>query len=700
MPGGLLDFQTSTDALVFVAFCAGWLAYCVISERASRRLDRDRDRCVEAERAAAQADRIAQVTAALSHARSPAAVVEATVQEPLHALKADAALMVLFAEDGPAAEIARAVGYRPEEREAREATALGGKTPASDAIGRGAPVVIESPRAYAAEYPNFHGPDAPTAFKAIAAVPLLIGSRVVAVVQFEFREPRVFTTDDREYLFMLGPRAAQALDRTWQHESALRARTDAETLRARAHEELAERETIEYALRASETRYRALAARTSRLHDLAAALSEAVTPRPSPAPSSSTAASLSARPPAKSCCSSTTSTVRDAVRRRRRTAATRQRALPGGVGLLRDRRRSKTAPAGVRRIVQRAGRSGTGGRRRSRPTAATCRRRRCRCSSRARAIGVLAFHFTVPVNFDDDYQALLVSVAQHCAQALDRARLYESTQRARAEAENANRIKDEFVSIVSHELRTPLNAMLGWTSMLQSGIARRRDKSARALQSIHDNASRQAQLIEELLDFSRVTSGRMSLDMDEIDLRELLRGVVESDDPVGGGQGTRPRAVAGAALSRARRSPPARAGVLQPARQRAEVHAATADASPSPCRAVDGSAEIRVSDTGAGIDPAFLPHVFDRFRQADSHTAARTAASGLACRSPKSSSKRTTAASPPRAPAPAADRPSSSACRSPPPLKRRFAVSNRRLGHPRGRSSISERICSPTASQA
>ena len=82
VPGGLLDFQTSTDALVFVAFCAGWLAYCVVAERASRRLERDRDRCVNAERAAAQADRIAQVTAALSHARSPAAVVEATVQEP------------------------------------------------------------------------------------------------------------------------------------------------------------------------------------------------------------------------------------------------------------------------------------------------------------------------------------------------------------------------------------------------------------------------------------------------------------------------------------------------------------------------------------------------------------------------------------------------------------------------------------------
>jgi signal transduction histidine kinase len=82
-------------------------------------------------------------------------------------------------------------------------------------------------------------------------------------------------------------------------------------------------------------------------------------------------------------------------------------------------------------------------------------------------LGILSFHFTAPVNFSDDYKALLRAVAQHCAQALDRARLYEATQRARADAESANRAKDDFLSTLSHELRTPLSAMLGWASMLQ-----------------------------------------------------------------------------------------------------------------------------------------------------------------------------------------------------------------------------------------
>ncbi len=160
----------------------------------------------------------------------------------------------------------------------------------------------------------------------------------------------------------------------------------------------------------------------------------------------------------------------------------------------------------------------------------TSRRPRCRCSRAARPIGVLAFHFTAPVKFDEEYQALLVSIAQHCAQALDRARLYESAQKARTEAEAANRLKDEFVSIVSHDLRTPLNAMLGWTALLQKGTLAP-SITARALQSIHDNATRQAKLIDDLLDFSRIIGGRMALDRDEIDLRDLLRNVIESMVP-------------------------------------------------------------------------------------------------------------------------------------------------------------------------
>ena len=231
-------------------------------------------------------------------------------------------------------------------------------------------------------------------------------------------------------------------------------------------------------------------------------------------------------------------------------------------------------------------------------------------------IGVIAFYFTAPVNFDDEYRALLVSVAQDCAQALDRARLYEAAQSARAEAESANRLKDEFVSIVSHELRAPLNAILGWTAML-------REKNVdavvvnRALQSVHDNATRQARLIDELLDFSRVSSGRVVLDREEIDIRDLLRGVVESLIP--------DTVAKGVSLE----FPPVPAAHVTGDRSRLEqvffnLLGNALKFTPSGghislgVEQRDHEVEVRVRDSGMGIEPEFLPFVFDRFKQGDS----------------------------------------------------------------------------------
>jgi signal transduction histidine kinase len=231
------------------------------------------------------------------------------------------------------------------------------------------------------------------------------------------------------------------------------------------------------------------------------------------------------------------------------------------------------------------------------------------------AIGVLAFYFTAPVNFDQEYRELLVSVAQDCAQALDRARLYESAQQARAEAEAANRLKDEFVSIVSHELRSPLTAILGWTAMLRRGDP---DGSltTRALQSIHDNASRQARLIEELLDFSKVTSGHLTLAHEPVKIPDLLQGVVESLIPESVAKGLAvelapvpPAIVAGdqARLEQVFFNLLGNAMKFTPAGGRVGVEAK-----------VNGqSVDVRVADTGLGIDPEFLPFVFERFRQAD-----------------------------------------------------------------------------------
>ena len=230
-------------------------------------------------------------------------------------------------------------------------------------------------------------------------------------------------------------------------------------------------------------------------------------------------------------------------------------------------------------------------------------------------LGVLEFHFSAPVNFDDDYQALMISVAQHCTQALDRARLYEQAERARSDAEAANKLKDEFVSTVSHELRTPLNAILGWASMLRTGSV---DTAVvpQAVEAIHRNASRQAKLVDDLLDFARIAGGRTALDLEPIDAPAFFRGIVESVIPL-----------AASNQIEIQLSAIPEATVLGDVRRLEQVFVNLLGNSlkfTPPGGHISVSArisgrtlEVRVADDGIGIAPEFLPHVFDRFRQGD-----------------------------------------------------------------------------------
>ena len=516
----------------------------------------------------------------------------------------------------------RTVGYRNDERDGRTDGEQPEKSPAADAIGRGAVVLVESKRAWAIEYPGF-----PRAgFEAIAAVPLLIGSRVFAVVQLEFRAARTFSKTEREYLETLGIRAAQSLDRTWELEAALNARAEADDMRARAEKELGDRLSVERALRASESRYRALVARTSRLQVLAAALSEAATLQ---------------------------AVARAVVSQGREVLG----AAGGEVEMLVD-------DGAAFEIIYTDGRGGgasTGTREPAESGLCATEVVKTRtpvfvksfdewqeCFARSAALaadggyvssatlplivdgvpaGVLAFHFTAPVNFDDDYRELLASVGRHCAQAVERARLYEAANAARAEAVRANRDKDELVAIVSHELRTPLNAILGWTSMLQQGVMDA-PGTARALHSIGENATRQARLVEDLLDFSRLQSGRMALEMSEVDIRVVLKGVIESMIPVAAAGGVHleiGHIPAACVVGDARRLEQIFLNLLANA-----VKFTPGDGRVSLSAIANAEhVEVRVTDTGPGIDPSFLPHMFEAFRQADGATTKRYGGVGL-----------------------------------------------------------------------
>jgi signal transduction histidine kinase len=607
-PGSMLRFGSAPAIVVYAAFLAGGLIVCLAGARGYRRRQREWESSLKAQLAATQADRSAELAVALSQARTPGAAIEAALQEPLHALRADAAAMFLITGNGTTAEVARAVAYGPDA--APPAVSLLDRTPLGDAVGRGAAVILESPAAREQEY---GGSPVNARYAATAAVPLLIGSRAVAVAQFDFEAPRGFSDSDREYLEAFAIRAAAALDRTWQYEYALRARAEAETQRARADQEIAERQNMEVALRASEARGRALAARTSRLHGLTASLSESVT-----LDAVARAVVQQGRVAVGATSGEVTLLVND--------GQTFHTLFAEGGGLVSTDESALDAASCAAEAV-RTGRaiyiSSFEEWQERYPMSASRAADGGYISSatvpllvKSAPIGVLAFHFTAPVNFDDEYRALLVSVAQDCAQALDRARLYESAQLARAEAEAANRLKDEFVSIVSHELRSPLNAILGWTSMLLRGAVEPA-LASRALQSVHDNATRQARLIEELLDFSRVASGRLPLVREEIDVRDLLRGVVEALIPDTVAKGVSldlapvpPARVIGDLrrleqvffnlLGNALKFTP-RGGRIMVSVQRQET-----------------AIEVQVTDTGQGIEPEFLPFVFDRFRQGDS----------------------------------------------------------------------------------
>jgi PAS domain S-box-containing protein len=238
-------------------------------------------------------------------------------------------------------------------------------------------------------------------------------------------------------------------------------------------------------------------------------------------------------------------------------------------------------------------------------------------------LGGLFFGHAQPAVFTEQVEQILGGIAAQTAIAIDNARLYKRVQQlldservARAEAERVSRMKDEFLAVLSHELRTPLNAVMGWAHMLSAG-ALPEDKRTHATDSILRNAKAQSRLIEDLLDMSRIISGRLSLELAVVDLCDVVDAAVNM---------VRPSAVARdieLTVTAPSRSFLVRgdAGRLQQTVWNLLTNAIKFTPAGGHVRVElhDTGERVVVSviDTGAGIAPEFLPHVFDRFRQAD-----------------------------------------------------------------------------------
>jgi PAS domain S-box-containing protein len=257
-------------------------------------------------------------------------------------------------------------------------------------------------------------------------------------------------------------------------------------------------------------------------------------------------------------------------------------------------------------------------------------------------VGRLVFGHPETGIFSERSERIVGGIAAQAAVAIDNTRLYEAAQRAaeerkellesermaRAEAERTSNMKDEFLATLSHELRTPLSAILGWAQVLRRGT-RGPDDLQRGLQTIERNARAQAQLIEDLLDMSRITSGKVMLDIQTVAPSVFIDAAIETLRPA-----------AEAKNIRLEKDYDSGTGMIagDPARLQQVIWNLLSNAIKFTPR--DGlvqvlvrpngeNVEIAVRDSGAGIAAEFLTHVFERFRQGDSSTTRQHGGLGL-----------------------------------------------------------------------
>lgn len=243
-------------------------------------------------------------------------------------------------------------------------------------------------------------------------------------------------------------------------------------------------------------------------------------------------------------------------------------------------------------------------------------------------IGVLGMVFDAPEDLPEEDRVFALALVRHCAQAIDRARLYEAERRANERLTAASHAKDEFLGVVSHELRTPLNAVLGWSQLLRGPAAGDPKVLAKGLAVIDRNARAQAKLIEDILDVSRIITGKLRLELQKIELDGVIRAALEVVRPAAEAKGIELKATIApdAAVS----GDPDRlqqvawnllsnAVKFTPEGGRVEITLAREEA----------AALVVVKDSGRGIDPEVLPHVFERFWQADSSPTRRHGGLGL-----------------------------------------------------------------------
>jgi PAS domain S-box-containing protein len=245
-------------------------------------------------------------------------------------------------------------------------------------------------------------------------------------------------------------------------------------------------------------------------------------------------------------------------------------------------------------------------------------------------VGGLFFGHPEPRVFTARHEMIVSGLSAQAAIAMDNARLYETSRREREQAESAaeenerlyretqeaNRLKDEFLAMLSHELRTPLTAILGWAHMLRTGQFDDSNVTS-AYETIERNARAQAQLIDDLLDVSRIITGKLRLDMRAVNPNAFIESAIEAVRPGAESKGVRIQKIMDTGVATVSGDPVRLQQVVWNLLSNAVKFTPRGGLVQLRLSRVNSHVEIAVSDTGQGISTDFLPHVFDRFRQAD-----------------------------------------------------------------------------------
>ena len=242
-------------------------------------------------------------------------------------------------------------------------------------------------------------------------------------------------------------------------------------------------------------------------------------------------------------------------------------------------------------------------------------------SASGEVIGGLFFGHTQVGAFTEQHEQLATGVAAWASLALDNARLY-------GVARDADRLKDEFLAVLSHELRTPLNAILGYSRLLRNGVLAG-DKAERGLETLERNAMSLTQIVEDVLDVSRIVSGKIRLDVQSVELPLVVHNAVATVRPAAEAKGIRLQTIIDPRVGPVSGDPERLQQVVWNLIANAVKFTNKLGRVQIRLERVNSHAEIVVSDTGIGIPLDFLPHVFERFRQAESGTTRKAGGLGL-----------------------------------------------------------------------